>query len=455
MSGLKERLQRLKKSEAAPEPKQEMAPGGEWDAVGARMEHGDWGSFVLRRRVYEANYRHGHYGLSELFGQAGALQIFQEPAGSAARRKKTPRSAGAGPNAVPLKHHEQLLFFDTETTGLGIGAGNVPFMIGIGYYEGDRFVVEQMFIRNPGEEIAMLGYLKDKLEKHTHLVSYNGKSFDWPILKNRYILNRMKLQTEPAAHLDFLYPSRGLWKHTMPSCRLGAVEEERLGVIRHNDVPGSLAPTLYFQYLAERDPSLVQGVFVHNELDILSLAALAVHFSLALQGKIDPETLTPEELFRMGVWLDKLGHCRQADVVIDFLLQYGAGDTAEYWLPLAQMYKKRGLGSRSIDLWERYIDERGNRATASIEPFIELAMHYEHAEKDYRKALYFAEEGLNKAWKRKTLKRAGTREEQDRQDKQMEDIQKRIDRLKKKAATAGKKPAARRPEYAMDGLLSM
>src|SRR5690606_31514066 len=128
-------------------------------------------------------------------------------------------------------------------------------------YEADGFTVEQMFIRNPSEEAAMLHELRGKLEERDVLISYNGKCFDWPIIKNRYILNRVKDTGEDPYHLDFLYPSRSLWRNTLPSCRLSSVERERLGLSRIGDVPGALAPALYFQYLAEGDPVILEGVF--------------------------------------------------------------------------------------------------------------------------------------------------------------------------------------------------
>lgn len=435
MSGLKERLLRMKKADQSAEQKRELSVRDEWESIEAGMEHTEWGAFVLRRRVYEANHKHGRYRLDELFGQAGYLSLLQQ--------------------TQAIRDHEQLLFFDTETTGLGIGAGNVPFMIGIGYYRGNDFIVEQMFIRNPGEELAMLHYLQAKLERHTHLVSYNGKSFDWPIVKGRYILNRLQLEADRLVQLDFLYPSRSLWKHTMPSCRLGRVEEERLGVVRLDDVPGSLAPTLYFQYLAERDPLIVKGVFAHNELDILTLAALSIHLANALQGKLNAADMSCEELFRLGLWLDKLGRHRYADDILQQLTSREPEEAADYWLPLAKLYKKRGEAGRSAALWRRYVAERGNRATASIEPFIELAMYYEHREKDYRQALYYAEQGLNKAWKRQTLKRIGSREQQERHAKELEEIQKRIERLKKRSAGAERKPVRRKPEWVMDELFPL
>src|SRR5690606_34269891 len=119
---------------------------------------------------------------------------------------------------------EKLLFFDTETTGLGLGAGNVPFMLGFGYFERQTFVVEQCLIRHPGEEPAMLEYFAGRLARCTHIVSYNGRSFDWPVLKNRYVLNRLDFPESHLRHIDFLYPSRSLWKRVLPSCSLSVVE---------------------------------------------------------------------------------------------------------------------------------------------------------------------------------------------------------------------------------------
>ncbi|UJF35968.1 ribonuclease H-like domain-containing protein [Paenibacillus hexagrammi] len=178
---------------------------------------------------------------------------------------------------------EELLFFDTETTGLGVGAGNVPFLIGIGYYSAEQFVVEQLLIRNHAEEYAMLTYVQALMSRFSRLVSYNGRTFDWPLLKNRFIMNRIKIDDSHILQLDLLYPSRSLWRNTLPSCRLSKVEESRLDFERSDDVPGSMAPTLYFQYLAEQDPNILQGVLTHNEHDILTLAALSIHFGKLLE----------------------------------------------------------------------------------------------------------------------------------------------------------------------------
>lgn len=434
-------------------------PGGpaendEWAVVGASMMHIEAGAFVMRRRTYEPGFRHGHYVLASLQGKGAGLK---------------PLLLTGLPESLTSEEdsfHEKLLFLDTETTGLGLGAGNVPFMIGVGYFEGGRYTVEQMLIRHPGEEAAMLAYLQVLLERHPLLISYNGKSFDWPILKSRYIMNRVKLEREPEGHIDFLYPSRSLWKHTLPSCRLGKVEEERLGVHREDDVPGSLAPTLYFQYLAERKPEVLKGVFLHNELDVLSLAGLAVHFAAVTEGSVDWERIREagsEEWFRLGLWLDKVGLHSMAEEAMDRLLQMvtqgtvdtgeeagepeaaadGFGPEAGCLLPLAQYFKQRGRYAEACRLWQQYIADRGERPTASLEPFIELAMYYEHKEKSLKTALRYAELALDKLWQRNALKRSGrggharTGGRSGAEDKELAEgmaLEKRIERLRRKAA---------------------
>lgn len=464
MSGLRERLLRHKKPTVSSEQSTEMvehtapdapdvnltandtdssrnqepAPDHEWASIGAHMEFNEWGSFVMKRRSYETSFQHGRYKLDEIWDQSHRLMSILLPGDVEAEKKGLP--------------HDQLLFLDTETTGLGIGAGNVPFMIGIGFYEQDRFTIEQMFIRHPGEELAMLHYLEQKLKRHPYIVSYNGKTFDWPIIKNRYVLNRMPSEPQISGHLDFLYPSRSLWKHTLPSCRLGKVEEERLHVNRSDDVPGSLAPALYFQYLAERDVSVLKGVFEHNELDILSLAGLAVHFSHVLSGKFQLAEMELEEQYRLGLWLSKVGSAELAEQVLERLTAKlfepdGEPEAAvEYILPVAEWYKQQHKYEASCRLWLLYVEQKGDKSTASLEPYLELAMHYEHREKCLDLALYYADQAMNKVWQRQSLLRPasktrksgrgrnGISDEQRKQQNLAEAIRKRIERLRAKAS---------------------
>lgn len=461
MSGLRERLLRLKRSEAggaksgeaAEERTAEAAEGSseasggadcrtdadkeqervraEWSCVGGmRLERNGSGAFLLRETVYAGGYRHGDTGLRELSGLASELGAL----------------CGEGIDGAASPEPERLLFFDTETTGLGVGAGNVPFMIGVGFYRGEDFVVQQLFIRNMAEETAMLTYLRELLQRFSHIVSYNGRSFDWPIVKSRFVLARRRLEEDGWRQLDLLYPARSLWKSVLDSCRLSSVEANRLGFRRKDDVPGSLAPVLYAQYLAERDPLAVGGVFVHNEHDIVSLAALTVHLAKLLRGDVPLESLGGEELLRLAAWLDKLGRRREAERARTELagrLLAGAALPARgdrLLLELASAYKKRAQHERAAELWLRCVELRGGSFACPIEPYIELAMFYEHRARRLDEALRYAEEAQNMAWRRASLARMG-----DRQREQIEALQKRMARLRDKKRRTAARAAEQAP----------
>jgi uncharacterized protein YprB with RNaseH-like and TPR domain len=458
MSSLKERLGRLKKtadtaveSVAAAVPETEIETlGASWERLGAKMHHNDWGQFIIRRLRYPFDHVHGKYRLGELCGEAGPLSALGAVVKKRGSRKGSGRNSSAAADSrtavtqtLPPVSHERLLFLDTETTGLGVGAGNVAFMIGIGYYDPDAFVVEQLFIRNPAEEAAMLHHLRERLADRDMLVSYNGKCFDWPVIKNRYILNRQKEGATDPVHFDFLYPSRSLWRNTLPSCRLSAVERERLGLSRIDDVPGSLAPALYFQYLAEGDPTLVSGVFEHNEKDVLTLACLAVHLTRLMGGTVSRERMEPEELFRLALWLDKLGFSEEADEVFRELLSLESEQAADYLLPAADFYKSQGRFGTAVSLWERAIERKRRSRIAPLTPYVELAMYYEHQQKDYDRALLYAEQAFEKARGRiSAVRKEGSGAEE------LEAIRKRVERLRTKRDSArqrrtdGRKPGA-------------
>jgi tetratricopeptide (TPR) repeat protein len=248
----------------------------------------------------------------------------------------------------------------------------------------------------------------------------------------------MKLSNPDLLQLDFLYASRSFWRNTLPSCRLSKVEEERLGFTRLDDVPGSMAPTLYFQFLAERRPSIMLGVFVHNEFDILSLSGLAIHFCLALSGKLDYTAMEAEELFRIGLWLDKMGNTDLAESAFGVLMDRPAELSRSHWLLLASYYKKKGQEQQAVKLWSDYIAiERNELAFASVEPYVELAMYYEHRAKDYQTAFALTEKAFQFAWKQASflklsMLRAPLNTSKTKHQLLCEQLQKRLDRLRKK-----------------------
>lgn len=169
---------------------------------------------------------------------------------------------------------DRLLIVDTETTGLAGGAGTVPFLIGCAFFEDGVLRVEQLLLRNLGEEAPMLHWLRDRIEAASCLLSYNGKSFDWPLLRSRYILNRVPAPACLPPHLDLLHCTRRVLKPRLGSVRLTEVERAVLGFYREDDVDGSLIPGIYRDYLAGEDPSPLLGVIEHNRHDLVALAAL-------------------------------------------------------------------------------------------------------------------------------------------------------------------------------------
>ena len=441
MSGLKERLERLRQSSHAAEAEREEQvdhrhgsegrTGGTAGAaddslspafrqLGVREVTNEAGSFLLRQVDYPLAHRHGRYRLGDLPACASHL---------------LPMAAQASWDG-PEPEAKSLLFLDTETTGLGVGAGNLPFMIGVGSWTEGAFVVEQSLIRHPGEERAMLVWLSSKFQGITHLVTYNGKSFDWPVLESRFILNGWRRKGPAPGHLDFLHASRALWKNTLPTCRLSVVEEQRLGIVRGHDVPGALAPELYMRFLQDGDPTHLHGVFVHNELDVLTLSSLAVHFGYLLGGGLGsaiPQPVDAEERFRTGVWLERHGQAEEARRLYDMLAKEAMPDTLNeghpHWqLELAAKFKRMGYWDRALPLWEQAAAFAEAARLPRLDAHLELAMYYEHRVKDCEAAYFYADKAMSLVMRRMNALRTSTlaaREEKER-------LERRLDRLKRK-----------------------
>ncbi|MEX1029525.1 MAG: ribonuclease H-like domain-containing protein [Paenibacillaceae bacterium] len=398
MSNLHDRLQRLRSTSTTPSTEKKIMdislPSN------SRVVETDEGSFVMRECRYSLDHQHGHYSLGQLVEGYELLSRIS-------KRFQSMKN---------VQSYRDLLFFDTETTGLGVGAGNVPFMIGYGYYTHTEFVSVQLFIRHPGEERAMLLYFNEFIQRFTHLVTYNGRTFDWPIVKNRYVMNRIPFTDGDLEQLDLLYISRNLWKNSIISCRLSNVEEQRLGIRRHNDVSGAYAPMIYFQYLADGDVGPLEGVFLHNELDVLTLATLAVHLGTILAGQLDLSKVHTDDVFRIGVWLDQVELLEQAEIAFAELLKRPAETRRRYLLAIATLYKKKKWFEQAVQLWEEAAGiGRVGQVTHPIhmlQPLIELAMYYEHQCKRYDQALDLVEEVLNRAEKRQAIRRLSDKDRQ-------------------------------------------
>jgi uncharacterized protein YprB with RNaseH-like and TPR domain len=149
------------------------------------------------------------------------------------------------------------VFFDTETTGLSGGTGTYAFLIGLGTIEPDRVVVRQYVMRDYDEELALLEAVGNQLAQHDALVTYNGKSFDVPLIETRFIASRRPLDVIPPAHLDLLHPTRRLLRGQLDRCALSDVERAVLGFRRFEDLPSWMIPSVYFQFVREGDARLL------------------------------------------------------------------------------------------------------------------------------------------------------------------------------------------------------
>jgi len=418
MSGLRDRILRLTRSSeretASEQPLTTSVEGSydqeavEWARVDAEIHRVRDGTFIKRTRRYPLEHAHGRYRLGEL-------------------RSVTDEFAVLGHIERELADASQLLFFDTETTGLGVGAGNVPFMIGYGYMEETQFVVEQLFIRNPAEEHDALSYLRDVISRFSHVITYNGRSFDWPVLMNRFVLQRLAPPSEPA-HIDLLYPSRSLWKESLPSCRLGVIEEQKLGLRRAGDLPGSEAPARYVQYLSSKRIDDVIEVFVHNERDILSLAALTVCFQELLSGatsKLTVPGIVREDGVKLAAWLDRLDRRGWAREALLTALRTDSISRTRL-LEAASLWKRWHEYDQAAACWHLYC-RRSHGKHLTVEPLIELAIYYEHRVRDIEAAITWARQAREVVERRMAL---GRRREIDRD--LLRQIDHRLARLFKK-----------------------
>jgi uncharacterized protein len=223
---------------------------------GEVVSDGDAGFFLVRRRFALEDC---HGGLS--FG--AALRALPEHIAVSAcdeeLRVFDPRTA---------------VFIDTETTGLSGGTGTVAFLVGVGYFDGDGFVLDQCFMRDYDDEEPMLRHLDGLFRERDAVVSYNGKSFDQPLLRTRFITNRIPFRLDAAMHFDLVHAARRFWKRRLGDCSLGNVERRILGVERRGDVPSHEIPQIWLNYLRTRDARRLEAVFLHHQTDILSLVAL-------------------------------------------------------------------------------------------------------------------------------------------------------------------------------------
>ena len=287
---------------------------------------------------------------------------------------------------------QRMAFLDTETTGLAGGAGTLVFLVGIGTFEGDAFRLRQYFLRDPSEEPGMLHALQHDLEAVEGFVTFNGQTFDVPLLEMRYRIGLHRdwpLSGWP--QLDLLHPARRLWRRNLPDCSLGTIEREILGVRRsEEDVPGALIPGMYLDYLRTRDATEMIRVLYHNAVDILSLVRLTSHV-LDRHRLQDPGHLTAGEALGLAGWHQTAGRGGEAESAWRAAL---AADELPVKLEALRRYcthlKRGGRRDEAVAGWQMW----HGLAPADPAPCIELAMYFEWEVSDYAQAMNWAEAAL-------------------------------------------------------------
>ena len=290
----------------------------------------------------------------------------------------------------------QMLFIDTETTGLA-GAGTFAFLVGVGFFEQDAFVLRQYFLRDHDDEPAMLAMLAELSDTRPGLVSFNGKSFDIPLLDNRFLMNRMGqwLGVLPALpHLDLLPPARRLWRLRLGSCALTSLERSLLGIRRQKaDVPGYAIPGMYFQFLQDGDGREMARVFYHNQEDIISMVTLA---GRALRLFHESEVGEPLfDLLSVGRWRIKLGDVGEGERLLKLAI---AGDLPldTYQLALkelAYLLKRQERREEAVPLWQQL----AVTSYEDVTPHVELAKHFEWQTQELAMAQQWTERALQLA----------------------------------------------------------
>lgn len=290
----------------------------------------------------------------------------------------------AGYPSLAEKPTDQFVFLDTETSGLAGGTGTFAFMIGLGWWQADGFRLQQFFLREPAEETAVLAALDEILTPFQTVVTYNGKSFDIPLLNARHTLSAFRSPFPAMQHVDLLALSRRIWRNRLASRSLGSIEQDVLAISRNQEeIPGWMIPEMYFDYLKTGDSRPMAGVFYHNRMDILSLAALFLHQSNLLSNPMDWLAAEGLDLIAIAKLYDDTGRREQAIQLYEHSLSLGLPRPffIQTLYRYADLARKEARFDQAINLWQKAaeLDE--------LPACLELAKHYEHRIRDFDTAL--------------------------------------------------------------------
>jgi len=333
------------------------------------------GAHFETEKLYESHRRHGSMDISNLIELPDDLLD----------------SLSGG--TILKSHPKRWCFLDTETTGLAGGAGCYAFLIGVGSIDEEGFRVRQFFMRDFGDEPSLLAALSDYLGRFDVLITYNGKTYDVPLLETRYRMARAKPPFARLAHLDLLHGARRLWKLRLDSCRLVELENRILGLEREGDLPGEMIPYYYFQYLRIQQAFHLVPIFHHNVMDIVSLACLTAVAPFAFRSPKDAPLRHGADFVGLARWVEQAGRHDEAVQLLRRALELGLPDNLLFktmW-EIARLEKKLERYDAALLL---YTDLAAAKNPFRVPAFEELAKHYERRERNHMMALEMTRNAL-------------------------------------------------------------
>jgi len=337
--------------------------GGEWHESRGRR-------FLVVDRKYSPGYRHGRVSVADCLPPWARFELL------------------GGTNG-------QMLFLDLETTGLAGGAGTYAFLVGCGWFDGGTFRLRQFFLSDFGAERALLEAVGELAGNLACIVTYNGKTFDLPLLETRFSLQRMATPFAEIAHVDMLHPARRMWRQEEVECRLTYLEQALCGHERESDVPGFEIPSRYFHYVRSGDARPLQVVLEHNRFDIVSLAMLTARAAQLLEEG-PAAAMTAREAFGLGRLYERAG--LMDDALASYRRASGAGMgmmRVEALRATALMLRRLRRYEEAAATWRDLLVTPECSLAYAREASEALAVHHEHRARNLEMARDFAVQSLS------------------------------------------------------------